>query len=159
MKYKRFKRWVFTVKLRIPPKADKDQVEEQVTPHAAAIKMLETPITHKSPSLTCFIAMRADSFQNPVRSVCAPHPLLVHGGVPCHPTNASSILPSTSRSPTRTSPYLTNIGNGAPCRRAHPRRPVFSNVRATRTTAWRPWKQRHKRRRTLKASFPLVPPP
>ena len=64
MKYKRFKRWVFTVKLRIPPKADKDQVEEQATPHAAAIKMLETPITHKSPSsLTCFScdAMRADS--------------------------------------------------------------------------------------------------
>lgn len=58
-KYKRFKRWVFTTKLGVPPKADKGRVEERVgsaTPHPqpqATVKMLETPITHRSPSLTC----------------------------------------------------------------------------------------------------------
>jgi len=52
-KYKRFKRWVFTTKLRVPPKANKDRVASS-TPHPqAAIKMLETPITRKSQSLTC----------------------------------------------------------------------------------------------------------
>ena len=58
-KYKRFKRWVFTAKLGVPPKTNKDRVEERVgsaTPHPqpqAAVKMLETPITHRSLSLTC----------------------------------------------------------------------------------------------------------
>ena len=60
-KIKNFRRWVFTTKLNIPPKADKDRVEEQATPHPqpqAAIRMLETPITHRSPSLPCFFVMR-----------------------------------------------------------------------------------------------------
>lgn len=38
-KYKRFKRWVFVTKLKVPAKA------ATATP---AIKMLETPITHRS---------------------------------------------------------------------------------------------------------------
>ncbi|KAH9028408.1 hypothetical protein EDB84DRAFT_1498441 [Lactarius hengduanensis] len=49
-KYKRFKRWVFNTKLKIPPKADKDRVGSS-TPQPqsqAAAKMLETPITHKT---------------------------------------------------------------------------------------------------------------
>ena len=59
-KYKNFKRWVFTTKLNIPPK-DKYRVKEQATPHPrqqASIKMIEAPITHKSPSFICFLAMR-----------------------------------------------------------------------------------------------------
>ena len=55
-KYKNFKRGVFATKLNIPPRADKDRLEEQATPHPqpqAAIKMLETPVMHKSPSLSC----------------------------------------------------------------------------------------------------------
>ena len=60
-KYKNFKRWVFTTKLKIPPKTNKDRVEEQATPQPqpqAGVKMLETPITHKSLSLSYFFAMR-----------------------------------------------------------------------------------------------------
>jgi hypothetical protein len=56
-KYRRFKRWIFTTKTKVPlrttPK-DKDQVEHYGTgstpasQQQAAIKMLETPITPKS---------------------------------------------------------------------------------------------------------------
>jgi hypothetical protein len=56
LKYKRFKRWVFVTKLKVPPKADKDRVEASATPlpqPQPTIKMLETPITHRSTSLAC----------------------------------------------------------------------------------------------------------
>jgi hypothetical protein len=45
-KYRRFKRWVFTRTLEIPPKGG-DRVTN-ATPHPQP-QMLETPITHKSP--------------------------------------------------------------------------------------------------------------
>ena len=61
IKYKNFNRWVFTTKLNILPEADKDRVEEQATPHPqpqAAIRMLKTPIMHRSPSLPYFFVMQ-----------------------------------------------------------------------------------------------------
>ncbi|KAN0134620.1 hypothetical protein V8E53_007405 [Lactarius tabidus] len=48
-KYKRFKRWVFVTKLKVPPKADKGRVDATPLPQSQpTIKMLETPITHRS---------------------------------------------------------------------------------------------------------------
>jgi hypothetical protein len=103
-KYKRFKRWVFVTKLKVPPKADKDRVDATPLPQSQpTIKMLETPITHRSMFAHLHWDVDADSFQNhPARYdqvVNAPRPnLSLVRGVPCHPAKASSTLPSTSQS-------------------------------------------------------------
>lgn len=68
-KYKRFKRWVFNTKLRIPPKADKDRVGSS-TPQPqsqAATKMLETPITHKKSR-----SVRSGGKRTPTKFVASP---------------------------------------------------------------------------------------
>lgn len=100
-KYKRFKRWVFTRTLAIPPKGG-DRVTSAATPHPQP-QMLETPITHKSSFFASFYLSLCEScvmtrFQNPAQVVNAPQPNLsppVQGGALCHPADASSILHST----------------------------------------------------------------
>ncbi|KAI9452119.1 hypothetical protein BJY52DRAFT_1294656 [Lactarius psammicola] len=72
-KYKRFKRWVFTTKLGIPPKADKDRVEERgasSTPHPqAAIKMLGNAYYAQKRTPTKFVASPRRSPLSPSRRV------------------------------------------------------------------------------------------
>jgi hypothetical protein len=60
IKYKRFKRWVFAAKVKVPPKVtpkDKDRAEQcgdsltKASQQHVAINMLGTPITPKSLSL------------------------------------------------------------------------------------------------------------
>jgi hypothetical protein len=76
-KYKRFKRWVFSTKVKVPPKDKaRDRAEQgassstQNSQQRAAVKMLETPITPKSLSLL-FCDVRAvmqipSSFRTPL---------------------------------------------------------------------------------------------
>lgn len=103
-KYKRFKRWVFVTKLKVPAKdGAADQVDATPT-----IKMLETPITHRSklPFFAHFLAtrMHLNVFRqnHPARYYDhAPQLnlslLVARAGVPCHPADASSTLPRTLR--------------------------------------------------------------
>jgi hypothetical protein len=64
-KYKRFKQWVFSTKVKVPSKDKARDREEQYASSSTqksqkevAVKMLETPITPKSLSLL-FCDMRA----------------------------------------------------------------------------------------------------
>ena len=107
IKYKRFKRWVFAAKVKVPPKAtpkDKDRAEQcggsltKASQQHVAINMLGTPITPKSLSLflRCMSAhANPIPIQNPaqhVRVLYAPLPSIrVHGEVPSLSTSISSI--------------------------------------------------------------------
>jgi hypothetical protein len=67
-KWKRFKRWIFTAKVKVPSKPKQDGACSSSTPASqqqAAVKMLETPITPMSLFLPFFVLKcTGDNFAN-----------------------------------------------------------------------------------------------
>jgi hypothetical protein len=98
-KWKRFKRWIFTAKVKVPSKSDHDQISacSSSTPalqQQSAVKMLETPMTPMSSSFFISV-MRGWQSANFIQSLdqlalvqSPPRPSpQVHGEAPSHRTS------------------------------------------------------------------------